>query len=142
MSLINDLEEIKNETDLVCYISGRANKFTNMLKELLLSGYKADEDVWFCGTQYNLQLPSTCWRRPYDHYRVDMMFRSSNYAIPIELKTHANDSALSQIKRYMSAISMNVLGLIVTMKATQKLKEMVKEEDDVVLVVLEEGKLY
>lgn len=142
MSLIKDLEDISNETDLVCYISGRAERFTNMLKELLLSGYKADEDVWFCGTQYNLCLPSTCWRRPYDHYRVDMMFRSSNYAIPIELKTYANDSALSQIKRYMSAISMNVLGLIVTMKATQKLKEMVKKEDDVVLVVLEEGKLY
>lgn len=133
--LVKSIDDIDSESSMFAFISSRGRRFINMLQEIIKQLYNTEEEVRFCGTEYNISNGRHSYIRP------DIMFVSSKRKIPVEMKMYASTSALSQIHKYMNRLD-NPMGIIVCLTATKDLKSYVKEEDNVVLIVLEEGKLY
>lgn len=141
MGLINSIDDVYQEADIMCLLNNKGTEFIEVLRQMIESTYGEKENVWFLGNEHNIT--THCGYGSRSMIRIDMLFRSENHTIPIELKKQANISALHQIEKYMAYLK-EPMGVIVCKHATKKLKAEIKlgDYDNIWLWDLGEQKLY
>ena len=127
-----------NENDITGYIFYKYKSFIEMLNKLLKTN-----DSKFLGSEYSLPLYDSK-RKIYGGGRVDLMFKSNDYLIPIELKKEVNDNAINQLIGYMELVkklyNCNVKGIAIGIKTTKKVRR--KTNEDIYILDLSLGEIY
>ena len=135
--MINDVWDINNESEVKMYITQKSNSFISLINELI------KEQCDFIGCEYTIHRYDDKARIVYGGGRVDMMFASDNFLIPVEIKYRANYDSLHQLEKYMSLLeklySNKPFGVLVSKTATKDLIDRVKKEKNIALCVLTEG---